>query len=199
MAKKQNTKKKGKSGMHHQHHFYKERRAALNSSIGDEGRPSFMTVLQRHALLSIDTAYPDTNKSYYIKQGRRLAAVQQKWIDTINAVLPQSDDWLVDRSYLEAVTESICSSTDTLMHNLVDGTKTLNWEEIGYPLEQIHKNLSQRAEQNAGKTRQMFQTYFDELQNMYTKKTEDSYYVAARRALASANLLGAWLDSVCFY
>jgi hypothetical protein len=182
--------------MHPQQEFLRERRIALNTSIGDH--PSFEKVLKKHALVSVDVALPKQTKSYYIRQGQRLANVQTAWIDTLYAAMPLSKHTHdTDNEYRTIVAEAICNSTDTLMDSLVDGTH-VNWQHVGEPLEIAHRHLSSRSEQVVHKTRAHWQNYIGELQKMYQCTNEDSYYMAARRVLASANLLGTWLDEVVF-
>lgn len=177
--------------------FFQDRRAALVKSLDRVyPRHSFQNVIQRHALVCVDAALPNQPKSYYMKQGMKLGGVQRRWITAICDSLPlNNSSGSLDDDYHDAVHNAINGGTDALMESLMDGA-THDWATIGEPIEHVHRNLSQKARRNANKTRQLLKTYVGELHRMYQTRNEESYYVAARRTLAAANLLGSWLDSI---
>lgn len=173
--------------------FFKDRRAALNSSLGCQTN-SFVNVLKKHAVVLVDSALPNQNKSYYIRQGKRLGSVQQHWINVVQSVLPSTN---VDSMYGQLVADAICESTDALMDSLVDRTDC-QWNVIGEPLVKIHRYLSTSADCNAEQTRSHLRDYICELGKMYDCKSSEAYYAAGRRVFAAANVLGNWLDKVVF-
>lgn len=196
-----------------QQEFLRDRRNALVKS-GSE--LNFTNALLNHAVVLVDVALPQQPTSYYIRQGGRLKKVQEKWIQTVHAALPRCQEAARERVLVtssssssddetrnnnndlyETIENVICDSTESLMESLADGHPIL-WSEVVEPMERLHKHLSPEAKRNVTTMRGHWQTYLGELANMYQCRDADSYYVAARRSLAAAQLLGQSFDQCIF-
>jgi len=155
----------------------------------------FGHILNRHALVMISAANPNTTKIECIQIGKNLLLVQQHWVNILCPIkLPEKgNDKYADAKYSETVRIVITNFTDQLMEMLLDN-KIIYYEDLE-KADEFH-SLIATGNRYSEKMRQLFLGYLNSLTYLFQHgvKSERDFHKNAICVVHCADLLGEYLE-----